>query len=260
MTRPADGSDPRPVPSLAELMSAYLDRQRTAMAQGLGPAPVGDVVPHEAVPAQPIDPRVAWMEALEVASHYGAAKGWSENAPPDWSSMVAEQEPAAAVPFCLGNYPQIVRLLAPLVSEPDLAKLRPMADTGPVSALVDDWAARVSKKGHAERLLAAAVCRLARRFDRTAQLLAEEPPAAWSGAWANERAALAWHSGRCDEAGAIWKSAPENVPVLFNRGLSALFSGRRAAARPALSAALEQIPDSSAWHHLGHLYLALAQM
>ena len=50
------------------------------------------------------------------------------------------------------------------------------------------------------------------------------------------------------------------VPVCFNRGMSALFAGDAPAAKPQLTAALAKIPASSAWHHLGRLYLTLAEM
>jgi hypothetical protein len=40
--------------------------------------------------------------------------------------------------------------------------------------------------------------------------------------------------------------------------MASLFLGRAAEARSALQQAVEQLPDTSAWHHLGHLYLTLA--
>jgi len=48
------------------------------------------------------------------------------------------------------------------------------------------------------------------------------------------------------------------VPVLFNRGMAALFLDRPAEARADLRKATERLPESSGWHHLGRLYLALA--
>jgi hypothetical protein len=49
------------------------------------------------------------------------------------------------------------------------------------------------------------------------------------------------------------------VPVLFNRGMAALFLGDAAEARTCLNQAVQQLPEESAWHHLGRLYLALAE-
>jgi hypothetical protein len=45
--------------------------------------------------------------------------------------------------------------------------------------------------------------------------------------------------------------------VSFNRGMAALFCGQHAEARIALSEAVKQLPDTTAWHHLGQLYLTL---
>ncbi len=85
-------------------------------------------------------------------------------------------------------------------------------------------------------------------------------PAAWQAAWANEEAALAWHRGRPEEAAALWQEQPESLPVLFNRGMAALFLGRPGEARAPLSAAIARLPEDSGWHHLACLYLALAEM
>jgi hypothetical protein len=110
-------------------------------------------------------------------------------------------------------------------------------------------------------LLAAGLLRLACHFDRAGQLLHAAAPvsAEWQPMHANELAALAWHRGDADKALALWQSQPDSVPVLFNRGMALLFLGRPASARPHLTAAVEKLPDSSAWHHLGQLYLALTQ-
>jgi tetratricopeptide (TPR) repeat protein len=108
-------------------------------------------------------------------------------------------------------------------------------------------------------LLAAGVLRLARRFEEADELLKSKTPAAWKALRANEEAALAWHRGQAEEALASWQTQKASVPVLFNRGMAALFLGRAADAQTALHQAVDQLPDTSAWHHLGHLYLALAE-
>src|SRR5437764_1284808 len=83
-------------------------------------------------------------------------------------------------------------------------------------------------------------------------------PAEWTVAWANETAALQWHRGEREQAARSWQALPESVPVLFNRGMAALFLGRPVEARAELRKAVERLPESSGWHHLGRLYLALA--
>ena len=48
--------------------------------------------------------------------------------------------------------------------------------------------------------------------------------------------------------------------MLFNRGMAALFAGDIAVAKQHLTAALAKLPTSSAWHHLGRLYVILADL
>jgi hypothetical protein len=83
-------------------------------------------------------------------------------------------------------------------------------------------------------------------------------PSAWRAAKANEEAAHAWHRGRAEEALDLWCKQESSVPVLFNRGIAALFLGRSDEARTALTDAVAPLPYTDAWHHLGHRYLALA--
>jgi hypothetical protein len=104
--------------------------------------------------------------------------------------------------------------------------------------------------------------RLARQFERAGAFVRQldaDISADWQAAWDNEKAALAWHSGRCDEARGLWRAQTASVPVLFNRGMAALFAGEPVSAEQALAEAVAQLPESGAWHHLGRLYLTLAQ-
>jgi hypothetical protein len=243
--------------TLSELFTRYLQRQVHARGHGLGFAESGgEVVPHEAVPVQPVDPQLAWNDALAVTAHFpGGPPVSSWSVPSDWPALVAAQEPAVALAFCLGNFPQLVRDFHPLLNG-DLAAIR-LAPGRPTPDLsLQEWAAR--NRGYPQVLLAAGVLRLARHFDQAEKLLRPPAPAEWHLLHANETAALAWHVGRADEALALWNGQPDSVPVLLNRGMAALFQGFFADARTNLAKAVEALPDSSAWHHLGHLYLALA--
>ncbi len=247
--------------SLADLFKQYLHGQMMAQIEGLGLADAdGQVRPYEAVPVQPVDPRQAWEDALAGVRHFVEGRmpaRWE--VPPDWPTLVAAQEPAIALAFCAGNFPALVRNLHPLLGGGDLTVLRPSPGRpASVPPAVLQWATRTH--AYPQVLLAAGVLRLARRFEEAATLLSSKPsvPAAWEAARANEEAALAWHRGRADEALALWQTQKVSVPVLFNRGMAALFLGRIAEAHAALTAAVAQLPDTSAWHHLGHLYLALA--
>lgn len=245
--------------SLAHLFTCYLQRQITAQAEGLALAdPDGQASPHEAVPVQPVDPRLAWEDALAVVPYFPKVRDearWS--VPPEWPALVAGQEPALALAFCVGNYPQMVRNLHPLLAGGDLTRLStPPSRPACAPAALLEWAAQTHE--FPQSLLAAGVLRLMRRFDEAARLLRTSVPAAWEPVRANEEAALLWHRGRGEEALAHWQKQKAGAPILFNRGMASLFLGRVGDARDALTAAVEQLPETSAWHHLGHLYLALA--
>jgi hypothetical protein len=252
-------------PPLAELLARYLNSQASAHGEGMAFAETGEVVPHEAAPVQPVDPKLAWEEALAAPRCFvPGAEVRSVQAPADWPTLVAAHEPEAALPFCTGNFPQLVRDLHALLRTADLTTLRqPPGRAASVPAL-PEWAEQVGRKAAPAQVLAAVgALRLARQFDAAAELLARHElsvPAEWQPCWANERAALAWHCGRADEAAALWLVEPETAPVLFNRGMAALFLGRAADARAPLSQAVQQLPEASPWHHLGRLYLALAEM
>ena len=123
MTVPSHTAGRTP-PPLSALFAEYLLGQTTAQAQGLGfAAPTGEVEPYESAPVQPIDPRQAWTDALAAADHFPGAKAtWTP--PADWPMLVAEQAPAVALAFCLGNYPQMVRDLHHCWGDGDLTAVR----------------------------------------------------------------------------------------------------------------------------------------
>lgn len=252
-----------PQPPLSELLGRYLQEQTAAHASGMAlPEALGEVVPHDAAPAQPIDPRIAWTEAVTALRFFHDSRATAT--PPDWPTLVVTHEPETALAFAAGNFPQLVRNLLPLWQTKDLTSLRPRRTTAePVPTLVD-WAAQTLQKGlYPHSLIAVGALRLARQFDAADAMMpahSAQVPAAWRAAWANEQAALAWHRGQTAEAASAWQAQKDSVPVLFNRGMAALFLGRAADARAALNAAVTQLPEDAAWHHLGRLYLALAEI
>ncbi len=186
----------------------------------------------------------------------------SLTAPPDWPMLVASQEPVLALAFAVGNFPQMVRHVQPLLHARKLSEMRPAAPGRaiPVPALLT-WANEQTT--YPPILLALGALRLARQFAEAEKLLGKQSPrvpAEWKAALANEEAALAWHAGKADEALKLWKAQADSVPVLFNRGMALLFNDKRADAAKALTEAIRHLPEESAWHHLAQLYLALAQM
>jgi hypothetical protein len=263
----SDGSFDRPVqPELSDLLAGYLRQQISRQSAGLGGGEsTGEVVPFDAVPVQPVDAVLAWNEVLAVAQYFQPeSRRLPWPVPPDWPAVVSSQEPVAALAFSFGNYPQMVRDLHALLHATDLPALLPTAGASMPALAVREWAvASARDPQYPQLLLAVGVFRLTRHFDAAAELLDQYQaavPAPWQAAWANERAAVAWHAGRVQEAANLWQKQAPSIPVLFNRGMSALFLGNSAEARPALAAAVEQLPEESGWSHLGRLYLVLADM
>jgi len=251
-------------PNLAALMKRYLDRQAGSHSAGLAPFdPSSAVLPFEAGPVQPVDPAPAW-EAATAAIPFLAAgvdvRSWK--APPDWPQLVAAQKPVVALAFCVGNYPQLMRDLHVILHKANLRDLVPVAGRPLAVSGVDEWARQVDLKKHfPSMLLALASLRLAKQFDRATAYLTEHDkniPAEWRSLWSNETAALAWHSGKAEDALKQWQAQEPSVPVLFNRGMAALFLGAPGDAKAPLSQAVAELPEAGAWHHLGRLYLALA--
>jgi hypothetical protein len=252
-----------PQPPLSELLGRYLQEQTAAHASGMAlPETLGEVVPYDAAPAQPIDPRTAWAEAVTALQFCNESR--STATPPDWPTLVVTHVPEAALAFAAGNFPQLVRNLLPLWQTKDLMSLCPRGTAAEPSPTLVDWATQSLQEDlYPQSLLALGVLRLAGQFDAADALVethAAKVPADWRAAWANEQAALAWHRGQTREAASLWQAQKDSVPVLFNRGMAALFLGRVKDARAGLDAAVAQLPEDAAWHHLGRLYLALAEM
>jgi tetratricopeptide (TPR) repeat protein len=255
--------DPQGQPALGGLLARFLQRQAEAQAAGLAPADPGEVTLYESSPVQPVDARLAWEEAVAVATYLAPeVDKRSFTVPPHWPQLVAAQEPAAAPAFALGNYPQMVRDLHLVLNHFRPAELRPNGGRSLATPALLDWSAQAARQNKLPQvLLAVGSLRLARQFDQAEQILTDvqkETAASWQPALLNERAALAWHQGKHDEALALWNAAPDSVPVLFNRGMACLFLGQPGPARSWLTQAVAQLPESSAWHHLGRLYLTLA--
>jgi hypothetical protein len=250
-------------PSLADLLAGYLAKQ--ADAQGLGiAAHDGEVTPYEVGPVQPLDPKLAWDEALAVLPFYGSVASQRRSAPPHWSHLVAEHESLVAIPFCVGNFPQLMRNLHAILSQPNAAEFRLSAGRPASASNLADWIADVARqKQYPQMLLALGTLRLAKHFEEAQAFIRAhdaDVPAEWRASWENEKAAVAWHSGDVASARAAWDRLEQTVPVLFNRGMAALFAGDVVAAKRHLTDVLVKLPTTTAWHHLARLYLILCDL
>ena len=253
-------------PSLSKLFADYLERQLCDQESGLGRTDTqGEVVPFEAVSLQPVQPRLAWEDACAVLRFYQLPDAARSLAiPPDWANLVSGHEPEVALPFCLGNFPQMVRHLPPILQVSCPASLRIPAAPPAASRSLLDWVNHAGR-GHPlpPLLLVVALLRLAGQHDLALAVLQQhrvKKSAKQYAAWANEEAALAWHRGQFEQARVLWHSQTDSVPVLFNRGMADLFLGLPDQARSWLKQAIAQLAEDSGWYHLGNLYLTLAEM
>ena len=249
-------------PKVADLLARFLNQQVQSQQDGLTDLTASaEVTPFDAGPVQAVDARVAWEGAVAAAAFFqsGTPAGATLSVPPQWGNLVAEQEPAMALAFCLGNFPQMVRNFHLMLQKSLPAPVAPSA-CRPMPALAD-WANQVAaKKQYPQVLLALGTLRLAKSFAvANAYVLANEAtiPSQWRACWNNEKAALAWHEGDGKKALALWDALEPAVPVLFNRGMAQLFLGNKAKARESFTPCVAQLPESNSWHHLAHLYLAL---
>jgi hypothetical protein len=250
-------------PDLSTLFRQYLEKQTTARVTGVAETASAEVVPFDAVPLQPVDPKAAWSAALDAARFYGTGATPMPPVPPSWPQLVAQSQPELALPFCLGNYPQLVRTLAPFLGPTELIRLRPIGSRARRQVSVDEDPLPLNATNHPfQVLLNGALLRVMKEFDRAADFFrthAKKVPAEYQAAWANEEAALAWQRGRAREAQESWESQADSPPVLFNRGLAAVFSDRTADASSLLKKAISQLSDDSPWYHLGSFYIAVAE-
>jgi hypothetical protein len=253
-------------PPFSEMMTRYLHRQTQAYVEGLGHADAtSDVVPHEAATLQPVDPRLAWSGAIAAAGYFRVGPGEAECiCPPDWPTLVASRPTAAAIALCQGNFPQLVRDFRPLLHSTKLSEVRATPQAAQPAPDLMAWVQdALAASQPAQQLLAVGILRLTGQYSAAEEQLSRTRgmiSSDWQAAWANEQAALAWHSGRAEEAIASWNAQAVSLPVLFNRGMAALFSDRIKEARPLLSRAVSELAEEGPWHHLAGLYLALAEI
>jgi hypothetical protein len=246
-------------PNLNDLMAGFLARQQADRGMGVEPTATGEVEAFEAVPAQAVDPRLAWDAANEVLAYLVPSASAVAKMPAGWSQLVASLDSLCALPMAVGHFPQAVRDLLPLVRAEQLSNL---VETKKVAAeAFNGWSGNSKSNEPQHWLLQVAMLRLTGQLDAAEKLLGEKRIAAspeWQAAIANEIGALAWSRGDKTTAVATWTTLPAGVVRSFNLGVAALFSDQAADAKTHLQTAVGQLNEASPWHHLARLYLALA--
>jgi hypothetical protein len=246
MTRPAASTAQPTIDALmVRFLAARSDAANAAVESG-----ESEVEPHEVATGFRVDPRTAWLDANTALATGGTP---AAQLPTEWAVLVGQPASAFAVPLAAGHFPQRVKDLQPLLTKFEPAELRPSGEQAPLPGFAG-LRAWVAKHGAANPRVASGICRILGDFDAAAKLLESVP------AGDNDRAALLWAEGKCAQALAAWEAQPDSPAVLFNRGMARLFMGRAADARPALQVAVDAIPETSGWHALARLYLAVAEI
>lgn len=233
-------------PSLAALTAKYL-----AQSEAIGDLEQ-DVELHEVQSAFATDPKAAWTEAMAAAKLLGATE--TAPMPADWAAFVRQSAAVDYLPMCIGHFPQQVSDVSILLSETKAKKshaeprgwTNKTAKSNAMSALLEAAAARVlGRTADAEKLL------------RQAEQLADTD--ALKNLVKNELAALGWSTGDRNRAVALWTELSQTAVGAFNLGVSAMATTHKADARNWFQLAASRLPETSGWHHLAKLYLALAQ-
>lgn len=247
----ANTSSKRTPPSIAELTRGYLER---CVTRPVDVPTAGLFEPYEVSASFRPEPRMAWNEARFGLTLADTHQSTSEMAMPnDWNTLVQRRDTIAAVACCVGNFPQLLQDIGPLMSVDDLTMFRPDVPGLPTS--------EPKLTGTpTERIVRAALARLEGDFDAAQTWLDSIDDDTMTSLIANERAAVAWHRGDWDTAIAIWNDLPESPMIAFNRGMAALFSGNVTGAIASLGIAVDGLPAESGWQHLANLYLALARI
>jgi tetratricopeptide (TPR) repeat protein len=245
MTRSA-ASNAFAQPSLEDLMVRFLATRSDAAAAAVETGE-SEVEPHEVAAGFRVDPRAAWTDATSTCIAAAA------QLPTEWASLVSQPSAAFAVPMATGHFPQRVKDLHPLLTKFNPTELRPSGTQPAASGFAGlrNW---IAKNADAQPVVAAGLARTLGDFDTAEKLLANATDAD------NEKAALLWQRGESEKALAAWDAMDESPAVLFNRGMARLFLGQTAEARVWLQKAIDAIPETSGWHALARLYLAVAEI
>jgi tetratricopeptide (TPR) repeat protein len=250
---------------LNELLARFLASQTADRKAGIAEVVSSDVQPHEAAFAPMVEPRIAWEEA-ELAPRMLAenVQPWHVKPPTEWTMLATAHEGWCALPMAAGHFPQQVKDLPSLAREKPRSRLIPKPRMEFSTPGLSDWVAQGLKKNNmAQAVMGIGALRVAQRLDEAQGILDKirrSASAEWQNTITNEDAALSWCRGEGDSALSKWQSLPPSAPSRFNCGMALLFLDRPKDSREQLQQAVQLVPEDSAWHHLGRLYLTLTEM
>jgi hypothetical protein len=220
------------------------------LAQDTPAEMVSEVEPYQAQPALGMDLTLTWREALlpalllseetvPVSAHFPAA----------WSAA-RYVDLLTPFPCCIGMAPQFLQQIQALLENSQHF----FVQTLPVSRPRFTAEPTLDSKTVISQL---AVARLAGDHDKSRELITQ---LAVSELQKNELGAQHWLEGDRDTAAMIWNELPADHPVIaFNQALAALSSKDAKQGKACLQRAIDGFDESTGWHHLSELYLALAE-
>lgn len=211
---------------------------------------VSEVEPYQAQPALGFDLTLAWNEALlpgELLADEEPRR--TARFPSAWQTAryVTMHGP---FPCCVGMAPQFLQKIDRFLSDSSgFFQQDAVSTAGPMIAEVT-----LDNKSILSQL---AIARLAGDAEQVDRLVNELPGETLQK---NERAAQAWLAGDRENARGLWDSLPGDHPVVaFNQGLAALAAGEQERGRACLERAVAGFAESTGWHHLAELYLAVSE-
>jgi hypothetical protein len=211
--------------------------------------PMSEVEPYQAQPALGLDLATAWNDALLPATLLDSDAHVSARFPTGWQ---AARYLCFAAPFpcCTGLAPQFLQNISGIMNDASNYFQQQLPGFSSVSGAE----MTLETKSVLSQL---ALARVGGDATRTSELIDQLDN---EHLRQNERAAQLWLSGDRTQAESLWHDIDLNHPVIaFNRGLAALANGQHQRGQGCMTRAARGFPESTGWHHLAELYLAVSE-
>lgn len=230
-------------PRWQDLLARMLEQEHAEV-------PTSEVELYQAQPALGLDLSMAWNEAILPGQLLSEDMPQvSARFPSAWNA-VRHVSFAAPFPCCIGMAPQFLQKIDSILENAQtfFEQELPSMPAGVTAETALDNKTTLSQL---------AIARLAGDTEQVNRLIADLDGETLQK---NELAAQLWLAGQRGEAKEAWDNLDGNHPVIaFNQGLAALASQDAARGRERLAKAVSGFDQTTGWHHLAELYLAVAQ-
>ncbi len=211
--------------------------------------PSSEVELYQAQPALGLDLGLAWSEALLPGILLAEEEPRVQARFPSSWNAARHVTLAAPFPCCIGMAPQFLQKIDGIMDNASAFFQQESMGMPTLSADIT-----LDNKTPLSQL---AIARLAGDANQIERLI---PQLDGELLQKNERAAQLWFNGQRDEAREAWKSLDDDSPVIaFNQGIAALAQGDTEHGRECLARAVNGFDESTGWHHLAELFLAVAE-